>query len=106
MANARKQEFIAYSRALNALFLEHGATACVDCWGDDVPAGEHTDFLRAVQAKDDETVVFSWVSWPDKAARTAGWDKIMADPRWPAPDAMPFDGKRMVYGGFEMVVGA
>ena len=102
---ARKEAFIAYARALNALFLACGATACVDCWGEEVPAGEVTDFPRAVQAREDETVVFSWITWPDKAARTAGWEKAMADPRWKTFETMPFDARRMIYGGFDMVAG-
>lgn len=102
--SARKDAFIAYARTMNALFLECGATACVDCWGDSTPDGEVTDFRRAVQATDDETVVFSWVTWPDKAAREAGWERATTDPRLQAGDP-PFDGKRMVYGGFEVVDG-
>jgi uncharacterized protein YbaA (DUF1428 family) len=96
---AKKTEYAAYAAAVGAIFKEHGATACVDCWGDDVPDGQVTDFRRAVQATADETVVFSWVTWPDKAARDAGWGKVMQDPRMHALQ-MPFDGKRMIHGGF------
>ena len=71
----------------------------VECWGDDVPDGKVTDFRRAVQAEDGETVVFSWIEWPSKAVRDAGMAKLMADPRMQSND-MPFDGKRMIYGGF------
>jgi uncharacterized protein YbaA (DUF1428 family) len=90
------------------IFLEHGATRIVETWGDDVPRGELTDFYRAVDATDGETVVFSWVEWPDKPTRDAGSAKVMADPRM-QPDAvrdMPFDGKRMIYGGFAPVLDA
>lgn len=95
-----KDAYAAYAKAVNAIFLEHGATACADNWGDAVPAGKVTDFPRAVQATADETVVLGWIAWPDKATRDAAWDKVMQDPRM-ADLAMPFDGKRMIYGGFE-----
>ena len=60
------------------VFKEHGAIRVVECWGDDVPAGDQTDFMRAVEAKDDETVVFSWVEWPSKAVRDEASPKVMA----------------------------
>lgn len=102
---ANKQAFIDQARQTDAVCLEHGATRVLECWGDDVPAGEQTDFQRAVQAKDDETVVFSWIEWPDKATRDAGMEKMMNDPRMsPENNPMPFDGKRMIYGGFDPVV--
>jgi uncharacterized protein YbaA (DUF1428 family) len=96
---ASKDAYRAYARAVNAIFVEHGAQTCADHWGDEVPAGKVTDFPRAVQASADETVVLGWVTWPDKAARDAGWEKAMQDPRMPALQ-MPFDGKRMIFGGF------
>jgi len=102
---AKKQQFIDHARKGDAVFLEFGATRILECWGDDVPAGKQTDFQRSVQAKDDETVVFSWVEWPDKATRDAGMEKAMKDPRMsPETNPMPFDGKRMIYGGFKPVV--
>ena len=98
---AKKAEFLAHARTGDAVFIECGALRVVECWGDDVPHGQHTDFFRAVQAKDDETVVFSWIEWPDKATRDAGMEKMMKDPRMdPATNPMPFDGKRMIFGGF------
>jgi uncharacterized protein YbaA (DUF1428 family) len=87
------------------LFEEYGAQRLVDGWGDDVPEGKITDFRRAVQARDDETIVFSWIEWPSKAARDEAWRKLMADARM-RPDTMPFDGKRMIYGGFATVLDA
>jgi uncharacterized protein YbaA (DUF1428 family) len=86
-------------------FKAHGALGVVECWGDDVPEGKLTSFPLAVQRKEDETVVFSWVTWPSRAARDEGWKKVMADPRMQAgTNPMPFDGKRLIYGGFEELV--
>ena len=102
---ADKQKFIDYARKFDPIFIEYGALRVVEGWGDDVPAGEVTDFARAVQASADETVAFSWIEWPDKATRDAGMKKMMEDPRMdPASAPLPFDGKRMIFGGFEPVV--
>ncbi|QXQ08458.1 DUF1428 domain-containing protein [Sphingosinicellaceae bacterium] len=89
------------------MFKDHGATRVVDCWGDDIPDGTLTDFRCAVQAGDGETVVFSWIDWPDKATRDAGMAKVRHDPRM-APDGQPMslDGRRMILGGFEVVADA
>jgi uncharacterized protein YbaA (DUF1428 family) len=86
-----------------AIFKEHGAIRLVECWGDDVPDGKVTDFKRAVDAQAGETVVFSWIEWPSKAARDEGSGKVMSDPRL-SMDDMPFDGKRMIYGGFAVML--
>ncbi|MBC6983784.1 DUF1428 domain-containing protein [Caulobacter sp. 17J80-11] len=84
---------------------EHGARAYVECVADDVPYGELTSFPRAVQAKDDETVIFSWIVYDDRAQRDAVNAKVMADPRLKEfMNNMPFDGKRMIYGGFETIL--
>lgn len=87
------------------IFKEHGALKLVECWGDDVPDGEVTSFPMAVKCKPDETVVFSWIVWPSHELRNQGMQKVMSDPRM-QPDiaTMPFDGKRMIYGGFEVIV--
>ncbi|URW77029.1 DUF1428 domain-containing protein [Sphingomonas donggukensis] len=82
------------------IFREYGATRVVEGWEDDVSDGKVTDYRRAVQAKDGENIVFSWIEWPDKATRDAGWAKVMADERMKPPGDMPFDGKRMFWGGF------
>ncbi len=88
-----------------ALFKEFGVTRMVEAWGDDVPDGKLTDFRRAVQAGPDEEVVFSWFEYPDKATRDAANQRIMNDPRIKAMgDQMPFDGKRMIFGGFSTIV--
>lgn len=103
--NANKQKFIDHASTFDPIFIEHGALRVIECWGDDVPVGEVTDFQRSVQAKADETVVFSWIEWPDKATRDAGMKKVMEDPRLsPEKSPMPFDGKRMIFGGFVPVV--
>ena len=104
-ANREKyQEHAEYSAPI---FKDHGALAVVECWGDDVPDGEVTSLPMAVKCKDDETVVFSWVVWPSREARNAGWEKIMADPRMqPEDNPMPFDGKRLIFGGFEVILEA
>ncbi|HTU66087.1 MAG TPA: DUF1428 domain-containing protein [Steroidobacteraceae bacterium] len=82
-----------------AILKEYGATRTVDAWGDAVPDGKVTDFKGAVNATDDEKVIFSWVEWPSKEARDRGWEKAQNDPRMKAMQ-LPFDGKRMIFGGF------
>ncbi|WP_049622764.1 DUF1428 domain-containing protein [Frateuria defendens] len=102
---ANKQQFIQHANSGDSVFVEYGATRVLECWGDDVPDGKLTDFHRAVQAKNDETVVFSWIEWPDKATRDTGMQKAMKDERLnPQDNPMPFDGKRMIFGGFAPVV--
>jgi uncharacterized protein YbaA (DUF1428 family) len=102
---ANKQKFIEHAKAGDSVFMENGATRVLESWGDDVPDGKQTDFRRAVQAKEDETVVFSWVEWPDKATRDTAMKKIMDDPRMnPEKNPMPFDGKRLIFGGFAPVI--
>ncbi len=102
---ANRQKFIEHAKTGDSVFIDYGATRVLECWGDDVPVGKQTDFRKAVQAKDDETVVFSWIEWPDKATRDAGMKKMMEDPRMdPAENPMPFDGKRMIFGGFDSLL--
>jgi uncharacterized protein YbaA (DUF1428 family) len=99
---ANRDRFIAHVRLADAAFRDAGALNVVDCWGDDVPTGTHTDFRRAVAAREDETIVFSWIEWPDKATRDAGMQKVMQDPRMSSDaNPMPFDSQRMIYGGFQ-----
>ena len=83
---------------------ELGALGSVEGVGDGLEHGHTTDFFRAVKAEDGENVVFSFVIWPDKATRDAGWEKIMADPDMQPGGEMPFDGKRMFWGGFKPIV--
>jgi uncharacterized protein YbaA (DUF1428 family) len=102
---AKKEAYREYAAAAAPIFKENGAISVVECWGDDVPDGKLTSFPLAVQRKDDETVVFSWTVWPSKEVRNAAWDKLMQDPRFdPSINPMPFDGKRMIFGGFEQLV--
>lgn len=98
--HANKDAYHAMATRTSAIFREFGAGRVVEGWGDDLQAGEITDFRRAVLAEDGETVAFSWIEWPDKATRDAGWAKVMADDRMKSEHAMPFDGKRMFWGGF------
>jgi len=99
-----KEAYRAFSADVASIFLAHGATRVVECWGDDVPDGTVTDFKRAVQAKDGEVVAFSWIVWPSRTARDSGSQAAMADPRMPGGGQMPFDGKRLIYGGFEIML--
>jgi len=98
---SRKQEFLDHAKVTDPLFLEFGALRIVECWGDDVPDGTLTDFRKAVLARQGESVVFSWIEWPDKPTRDAAMAKMQTDERMAGP--MPFDGKRMIHGGFEPV---
>lgn len=110
---ANRERFEQHARIGDSVFVDLGALRVVECWADDVPEGKLTDFRRAVQATADEEVVFSWIEWPDKATRDAayetmkGWmaDPSTADPRMdPVGNPMPFDGKRMIFGGFTPLV--
>lgn len=104
---ANKDKFIAHAKTGDSLFIELGATRVVECWAEDVQHGKVTDFFAAVKATDDETVVFSWIEWPDKATRDAGMKQVFEgnDPRMdPEKNPMPFDGMRLIYGGFQPIV--
>ena len=106
---ANKQKFIEHARLGDGVFTDMGAVRVVECWADDVPEGKITDFRKAVQATADESVVFSWIEWPDKQTRDAAMKKMMSDDfnderMDPAKNPMPFDGKRLIFGGFIPVV--
>ena len=104
---ANREKFKQHAEAAAAIFKEFGALSVSECWGDDVPEGKLTSFPMAVKLKEDETVVFSWIIWPSRQTRDAGMQKVMADPRLqPDVNPMPFDGQRMIFGGFEMIVSA
>jgi uncharacterized protein YbaA (DUF1428 family) len=101
---ANREAYVKMSRDAVVVYKEHGALKVVECWGDDVPGGKVTSFPMAVKCEADETVVFSWILWPSREARDAGNKKVMADPRMRPGSGMPFDGKRLIYGGFEVIV--
>ncbi len=102
---ANKEAYKKLAAAAAPLFKEFGATRIVECWGNDVPDGKLTDFRGAVKAEADEIVVFSWIEYPSKQVRDDANQKMMADPRMKAlGDSMPFDGKRMIFGGFEPIL--
>jgi uncharacterized protein YbaA (DUF1428 family) len=104
---ANRETYRRLAQGASAIFKEYGALSMVECWGDDVPEGKLTSFTMAVQRKEDETVVFSWITWPSREVRNEGMKKAMADPRlMQGMDPMPFDGKRMIYGGFQVIVSA
>ena len=98
-----RETYRAHAATAAAVFKQHGALRVVECWGDDVPEGKLTSFPLAVQRKPDETVVFSWIAWPSREARDTGMEAAMEDPRL-KDMAMPFDGKRLIYGGFEVIL--
>ncbi len=98
---ADKETYRAFCHRMGDIFKEYGAIEVVDCWGDDVPAGVLTSFPLAVKLEDNETACFGWTTWPSRAARDAAWGKVMADPRMKDGPTPPFDGKRVIYGGFE-----
>jgi uncharacterized protein YbaA (DUF1428 family) len=97
---AKKEAYRAMAEKVAPMFKEYGAERIVECWGDNVPDGKITDFKRAVQATADESVVFSWIVWPDRATCDAAEAKMKADERMKPDGEMPLDGKRMIYGGF------
>src|SRR5262245_16136605 len=102
---ANREKFKRHAEEAADVFKENGALKVVECWGDDVPEGQVTSFPMAVKCQPDETVVFSWIVWPSREARDKGMKALMADPRMrPDTNPMPFDGKRMIFGGFVPIV--
>ncbi len=103
--NASKEAYLAHAAKAAPLLKEHGVRRMVETWGDDVPDGKVTDFKRAVLAKPDETVVFSWFEYPSHQARDAANEKISNDPRMSGMvESMPFDAQRMIFSGFESLL--
>ena len=100
--SGNRERYVAAARKFHEMFKNCGAIRQVECWGDDVPDGKVTDFKRAVAATPDETVVFAWIEWPSKEVRDAANKKMMEDPAMKDID-MPFDAKRMIFGGFETI---
>ena len=101
-----QEAYRVFAEKMSALFKRCGAIGVVDAWGDDVPEGKLNSMRSAVLLEPGETVVFSWIHWPDKATRDAGWEQAMQDPMMqPGAEPAPMDGKRMIFGGFEAIVG-
>ena len=98
-----KDAYVKMAQMAAEIWKDNGALEVVECWGDDVPEGKVTSFPMAVKLEEDEVVVFSWVTWPDRQSRDAGNEKVMADPRMQMNQDMPFDGKRLIFGGFEVI---
>ena len=103
---ANRAQYLTHATAAAALFRKHGAVQVVETWGNDVPDGKLTSFPMAVKKADDETVVFSWIVWPSKESHDTGWAGVMAEWETANVGPMPFDGKRMIYGGFEVLLDA
>ena len=102
---ANKEAYRLHAEKSAAVFKKHGALALTECWGDDIPDGETNSLRSAVLLKPGETVVLSVITWPDKATRDKGWEAIMADPEMsPENNPMPFDGKRLIFGGFDVML--
>ena len=100
-----KELYIKHAVDAARVFKEYGALSLTDCWGDEVPDGDVTSFPLAVKCEENEVVCFSWVTWPSKEVRNEGMEKAMEDPRLsPEINPMPFDGKRMIFGGFNIIV--
>jgi uncharacterized protein YbaA (DUF1428 family) len=102
-----KEAYLKHAADAALVFKDYGALEVVESWGDDVPEGKLTSFPMAVKREEGEVVVFSWIIWPSKPVRDRAWEKVMADPRMDhANSPMPFDGKRMIYGGFQIIMRA
>ena len=103
---AQRDAYRQHAESVLPLFKRHGALRMVETWGSDVPDGTHTSFPMAVKLKPDETVVFSWIVWPDRETRDKAWAAMPGDPEMNSSTEVPFDGKRMIYGGFEPLLEA
>jgi uncharacterized protein YbaA (DUF1428 family) len=99
---AKKDEYIEFATMTAKVVKDHGVLSVTECWGDDIPEGKTTSMLMAVKCQEDETVVLGWYLWESKASRDAGWEKIMTDERLNTPT--PFDGKRIIFGGFNELI--
>ncbi|MEM8772083.1 MAG: DUF1428 domain-containing protein [Pseudomonadota bacterium] len=103
--NAKKEAYLEMARKVVPIFKKYGALRLVENWGVDVPEGKVTSFPMATKQQDDETVVFSWIEWPSKDVADEGTKKTMEDPALAGEgDNMPFDGMRMMWGGFETIL--
>ncbi|NND00304.1 MAG: DUF1428 domain-containing protein [Gammaproteobacteria bacterium] len=101
-----RSKYIKFAEEAAIVFKDHGALSVMENWADDVPEGKITSLPLAVKCEEGEDVVFSWVVWPSREARDSGNKAVMEDSRlkdWD-PALMPFDGKRMIFGGFTTIV--
>jgi uncharacterized protein YbaA (DUF1428 family) len=103
--NANKQAYIELAAKMAVLFRKHGATRVMETWADDVPEGKLTSFTMAVKREENESITFSWIEWPSKDARNDAWKVVMSDPSMQGASDL-FDGKRMIFGGFDVVLDA
>ena len=102
---ASKQVYLDHARKMDQMFKEAGALEIVECWGSDVPEGKMTSFPMAVKCAADETVATGWIKWASKDTRDAAWAELMKRPEMqPGSSPMPFDGQRMIFGGFEIIL--
>ncbi|HWO23170.1 MAG TPA: DUF1428 domain-containing protein [Kofleriaceae bacterium] len=100
---SKKEAYREMAAKAAPFFMKYGALRIVECWGDNIPDGKVTDMKRAVNAEAGENVVFSWIVWPSKEVRDAAEKKMIEDPDMKPPDDMPFDGKRLIMGGFTIL---
>jgi uncharacterized protein YbaA (DUF1428 family) len=101
---ANKDAYRKHAASAAPIFKKLGATRMVENWGDDVPEGKITDFKGAVKAQPDEDIIFSWIEYPDKATRDKANERLTSDPALDDMSEMPFDGKRMIFAGFEPIL--
>lgn len=97
-----KQNYLEFAQKMDPIFKEFGALSVVESWGSDIPEGELNSLHTAVMREEGESIAFGWIIWESKEARDAGWEKAMADERMQSGE-MPFDGKRMIFGGFDKI---
>ncbi len=99
----KQAQYVEVAQFVGDIMVELGAIEIVEAWEDDIKDGEQTDFRMAVKAQPGEKIVFSWVIWPDKETAETAHEKMTADERFQGDWEMPFDGKRMIFGGFKPV---
>ena len=104
---ANREAYREFAEKIALIFKQHGALKITECWGEDVPEGKLTSFPMAVKCQPDETVIFSWITWPSRDVRDEGWKLVLAEPMMQPganPNSKLFDGKRMIFGGFHVIV--
>ena len=103
----KKDDYVAHINETIGIFKEHGAARCIECWGSEVPAGQVTSFPMAVKCEPEETVVIGFIEWPSKAIHDEGMPRVMGAMEQGMKAGTlrepPFDGRRMIFGGFDVV---